>query len=280
MRRKVAKVLVVGGSDASAGAGIQADLKTASALGAGYATTVVTAVTAQDTNGLRRAVPIDPSMVDAQLDAIADDIGADAMKTGMLANAAIVRSVCRFVDEARRTKALPLVVDPVLLSKGGRPLIDGEGRDALVDLLFPRATLITPNAHEAAVLADVRVEDIASMQRAAERLVERGALAVLVKGGHVEGLEVTDVLVTRDGGMRVFRGKRVETRGPRGTGCTLATAIATFLAREAPLATAILRARAYLLAAIEHELTIGGGHPVLNHAARASRGTPRLSRRR
>jgi hydroxymethylpyrimidine/phosphomethylpyrimidine kinase len=245
------RVLVIGGSDSGAGAGIQADLKTASALGA-YATTAITAITAQNTTGVTRAKALEPSLVEAQIRAILEDIGADAVKIGMLGNASLVRAVAATLRELGGK--VPIVVDPVMIAKGGAELLDRDGADALVEQLFPIATLVTPNAEEASHLTGARVATEAELVSAARKIRALGALNVLAKGGHVAREDVAenvaDALSRSDDTVVMFRSKRWSAQNVHGTGCTLATAIAVGLGRGLALEVAIGAARDYLRKAV------------------------------
>lgn len=258
------RVAVVAGSDCGGGAGLQADLKTITALG-GYAMTAVTAVTVQDTRGVHAVHAVPPAIVAAQLACMLDDIGADAVKTGMLGGAAVVEAVCAVL--AAKAAGLPLVVDPVMLAKGGAALLDAAALDLLRSRLLPLAALITPNLAEAAALSGIAVADAASMHRAAAALRGLGVPAVLLTGGHLEGDDVLDVLATADG-VAEFRAPRIVTRHTHGTGCTLASAVAVGLAQGMDLHPAVARAVAYVRAAIAAAPGLGSGHGPLNHAVR------------
>jgi hydroxymethylpyrimidine/phosphomethylpyrimidine kinase len=255
------RVLAVAGSDSGGGAGIQADIKTITALG-GYAATAVTALTAQDTHGVHAVHPVPVAFVVAQMRAVLDDIGADAIKTGMLGEAATVRAVCE-VLEARGQGVT--VVDPVMRAKGGAALLGDSALDVLRGRLIPLATLLTPNLPEAEALLGEAIADVAAMAAAATALRRFGAGAVLLKGGHLDGDEVIDVLAT-EAGITQFRAPRIASRHTHGTGCTLASAIATGLAQGMGLAEAVERARAYVRAAIAAAPGFGSGHGPLNHA--------------
>ena len=249
-----ARILIVAGSDSGGGAGIQADIKTVTALGA-YAMTAITAVTVQDTTGVHDFHAVPPEFVAAQIRAVMDDIGADAIKTGMLVSAAAVKSI---VDALAPYASVPLVVDTVMIAKGGTQLLDDEGVEAMKKHLFPGTTLITPNAPEAAMLTGMRVESPDELARAGHMLLETGARAVLVKGGHLSGETVTDVLV--DGsGVHVFSAPRIAGTSTHGTGCTLASAIATGLAQGMALQDAVVRAREFVREAIRNGLALGHG---------------------
>jgi hydroxymethylpyrimidine/phosphomethylpyrimidine kinase len=255
------RVLVVAGSDSGAGAGIQADIKTIAALG-GYATTAITAITAQDTRGVYDVMGVPAALVRRQMEVVLDDIGADCIKTGMLHNAAILAEVVAVI--AAKAPDLPLVVDPVLIATAGTRLLDENALDILKRRLIPRTTILTPNAPEAAALTGLAIDGIEAMQRAAETLVAMGARAVLLKGGHLDGDIVRDLFF--DGSVAtVLESRRIVTRHTHGTGCTLASAVAVGLAQGmAPLA-AIRRARAYLVRALETAPGLGNGHGPMNH---------------
>jgi hydroxymethylpyrimidine/phosphomethylpyrimidine kinase len=257
----IGRVLVVAGSDSGAGAGIQADIKTIAALG-GYATTAVTAITAQDTRGVHDIMRVPPALVRRQMEVVLDDIGADCIKTGMLHDATILAAVVEVVTAKAAT--IPLVVDPVLVASDGTRLMDEDALAILRQRLIPLTTMLTPNAPEAAVLTGFAVDDLDAMQRAAEALVGMGAASVLVKGGHVDGDTVRDVFF--DGrAATVLASARIVTRHTHGTGCTLASAVAVSLAQGMTPVAAIRRARAYLAAALETAPGLGAGHGPMNH---------------
>ena len=253
------RVLIIAGSDSGGGAGIQADIKTVSMLG-GYAATAVTAITVQDTLGVTGVHPIPLDIIEAQARAVLDDIGADAIKTGMLGTAEVVERVAAILD----TSGAPAVIDPVMIAKGGASLLAQTAIGAVRSLLVPRAALLTPNAPEAEALTGVVVQDLDDQYRAGEALLELGAQAVLVKGGHIRGEMVIDLLLTPDGGLRL-EGPRIETRNTHGTGCTLASACAAGLACGKPLETAVADAWTYVEQAIRHAPDLGRGHGPLGH---------------
>jgi hydroxymethylpyrimidine/phosphomethylpyrimidine kinase len=257
----IPRILVIAGSDSGGGAGIQADLKTVMALG-GYAMTAITALTAQNTRGVSGVLGVPPEFLRAQLDSVMGDIGADAIKTGMLPDAAAIGVVVDFL--ARSGAGLPLVVDPVMVATSGDRLQASEAVTALRDSLIPRATLITPNIPEAALLLGTPIGDTAGQRAAAEALLALGCGAVLVKGGHLEGAMLTDVLATPDG-ITLYESPRIETTSTHGTGCTLASAIATGLAAGLGLDAAIRQARAYVAAALRGAPRLGRGHGPLGH---------------
>ena len=255
------RVLVIAGSDSGGGAGIQADIKATTALG-GYAMTAITALTAQDTLGVHGVVEVPPEFVALQARTALADLGADAIKTGMLGSAATVETVAALVAEV--APGVPLVVDPVMVAKGGERLLDQGALTALKTFLLPRASLLTPNVPEAEALSGVSIAAVKDMRRAAEILLSLGVPAVLLKGGHLSGASVVDLLVTAGGEQR-FERPRVATRHTHGTGCTLASAIAAGLAQGMALAESVARARAYVQAAIEQAPGFGRGHGPLNH---------------
>lgn len=254
------RVLVIAGSDSGGGAGIQADIKTITALG-GYAATAITAVTVQNTLGVTGVHPIPLDVIAAQARAVLDDIGADAIKTGMLGDAAVVETVAAAIDHAGQ---VPAVVDPVMVAKGGAPLLAEAAIGAVKSLMIPRAALLTPNAPEAAALTGLDVETTDDLRRAGEALLALGAKAVLMKGGHVAGDRVVDVLMTAEG-ETTFEGERIETRHTHGTGCTLASACATGLAQGLPLEQAVARAWNYVHEAMLRAPGFGAGHGPLDH---------------
>ncbi|MFW6027340.1 MAG: bifunctional hydroxymethylpyrimidine kinase/phosphomethylpyrimidine kinase [bacterium] len=255
------RVLIVAGSDSGGGAGLQADIKTVTVLG-GYAATAVTALTVQNTMGVESVHPVPADVVAAQMRAVLTDIGADAVKLGMLHDAEIISAVARTLDE--EAPGTPVVLDPVMVAKGGARLLDETAEAALREQLLPRARLITPNVPEAAALTGLAIDSVDRMKKAGEQLKREGAAAVLVKGGHLEGNAVSDILVS-DEGVEVFTSPRVETRHTHGTGCTLASALAVYIAGGAPLSRAVVKARAYVLEAIRQAPGLGGGHGPLEH---------------
>lgn len=253
------RVLIIAGSDSGGGAGIQADIKTVTALG-GYAATAITAVTVQNTLGVSgvHAIPLD--VVEAQARAVLDDIGADVIKTGMLGNAEVVALVARIIEGAK----VAAVIDPVMVAKGGASLLAEDAVGAVRTRLVPLAALLTPNAPEAAALTGLEVETTDDLRRAGEALLGAGAGAVLMKGGHVPGPRVVDVLMTAYG-ETVFEGERIETRHTHGTGCTLASACATGLAQGMALDAAVARAWDYVHEAMLRAPGLGQGHGPLDH---------------
>ena len=256
------RVLVIAGSDSGGGAGIQADIKTITALGA-YATTALTALTAQDTLAVHAVHPVPPEFVRAQMECVLDDIGADAVKTGMLGVVGVVDAVCDVLE--RKARGVKLVIDPVVAATSGHRMLDEAALAEVKRRMLPLATILTPNLAEAEVLGGMAIHDEASMRAAAEALLTLGVPAVLLTGGHLPGDDVVDMLATDDG-VEVFRAPRIATRHTHGTGCTLASAVAAGLAQGLGLRDAVVRARAYVRAAIAAAPGYGRGHGPLGHA--------------
>ena len=254
------RVLVIAGSDSGGGAGIQADIKTITALG-GYAATAISALTAQDTHGVHGVLPVPPEFLRLQIDCVMDDIGADAFKTGMLDRAEIIVLVA---ERIATRPGLPFVLDPVMVAKGGATLLAPDAVGSLKRSLIPLASLLTPNLPEAEVLSGRAIHGVDDMWEVARHLLTLGAPAVLLKGGHLEGADVVDLLATEQG-IEAFHAPRIDSRHTHGTGCTLASAIATGLAQGLGLRDSILRARAYLRLAMEKAPGYGGGHGPLDH---------------
>jgi hydroxymethylpyrimidine/phosphomethylpyrimidine kinase len=255
------RVLIIAGSDSGGGAGIQADIKTVTALG-GYAATAITALTAQNTNGVHGVLEVPPAFVTQQIEVVLDDIGADVIKTGMLHRTDVLEAVAAAL--ARAAPDVPLVVDPVMVAKGGASLLD-EGSRAVLRLgLIPQATILTPNVPEAEILAEMAIADEDAMAAAGEKLLALGPKAVLMKGGHLPGDEVVDLLLTA-AGTRRYSSTRIESRHTHGTGCTLASALACGIAQGLTLAAAVERARNYVQQAIRSAPGLGQGHGPLNH---------------
>jgi hydroxymethylpyrimidine/phosphomethylpyrimidine kinase len=262
--------LTIAGSDSGGGAGIQADLKTFQQFGV-YGTSVIVALTAQNTRGVRAVESVPEAMVAAQLTALAEDLPPDALKTGMLAEAALVRLVAKAI---RENGWQPLVVDPVMVATSGQRLLTTEAEDVIRESLVPLAALVTPNLDEAAMLTGRAVHDVATMERAGETLVRFGAAAALVKGGHLTGDPVTDILVTLDG-VRRFTRPRIPTGSTHGTGCTLSAAITAGLALGRPLETAVADGLDFVHRAIARAPGLGGGHGPLDHTVTAPPPPPR-----
>jgi hydroxymethylpyrimidine/phosphomethylpyrimidine kinase len=260
------RVLAIAGSDSGGGAGIQADIKTIAAFGA-YAMTAITAITAQDTLGVHALHPVPPDLVSRQIACVLDDIGADAIKTGMLGDAATIEAVSDALS--RHGAGIPLVVDPVLVAKGGATLLAVAAMARLKALIAAFTPILTPNLPEAAALLGIEVVDETDMHRAGDALLRLGARAVLLKGGHLPGDAVVDLLIT-PAGTEAFRAARIATRHTHGTGCTLASGIAASLAQGMTLRDGVVRARAYVRAAIAAAPGFGRGHGPLNHGVVAA----------
>ncbi|MGI9169693.1 MAG: bifunctional hydroxymethylpyrimidine kinase/phosphomethylpyrimidine kinase [Caulobacteraceae bacterium] len=255
------RVLIVAGSDSGGGAGVQGDIKTVTALG-GHAACAITAITVQNTLGVHDVFPLPAALVEAQARAVLDDIGADAIKVGMLGSVEAVEMLARLLDTAA---GLPAVIDPVMVAKGGRRLLADEAVEAVQSLLISRAALLTPNAPEAAALTGLVVASTDDLRRAGEALLRRGARAVLLKGGHIAGEMVVDVLM-KTSGETTFAGPRLATRHTHGTGCALASACAVGLAQGLALDAAVARAWAFTAQAIAHAPGFGAGRGPLDHA--------------
>jgi hydroxymethylpyrimidine/phosphomethylpyrimidine kinase len=248
--------LTIAGSDSGGGAGIQADLRTFTRMGV-FGTTAITAVTAQNTRGVHGWTPVEPRLIRAQIDAVATDLRPDAVKSGMLANASIVRTV---VAALRKHELSRYVLDPVILASSGTPLLDRDGVRALRRDLLPLAVIVTPNLAEAAALTGEPVDSLASMRRAALLLVDgHGANAALITGGHLTGASATDVFYDGRSAPRLFRHRRITTRHTHGTGCVLSAAIAARLALGDSLLTAVSAATRYVHHALLAPPSIGSG---------------------
>lgn len=257
---RVPRVMTIAGSDSGAGAGIQADLKTFGALGV-FGTCAITTVTAQNTVGVDAALPIPPAMVEAQIDAIMADIGADTVKTGMLPGADIIRCVAQRLE---LHAVATVVIDPVLVNRMGTRLFDEDALEAMRSALFPRAAVVTPNTREASLLTGLDINTQDDLKNAAKALVEElGARNAVVKGGRMEG-PATDVLY--DGSdFLTFTSERIDTPNNHGTGCTLASAIAAGLAKGLALPVAVQQAKDYVTAAMRASFPVGRGHGPINH---------------
>ena len=254
-------VLTIAGSDSVAGAGIQADVKTFAAMGV-YGVTAVTAITAQNTTGVIEVLPCSAEIVRSQIEAVARDVSIAAVKTGMLATSEIVNAAADAIEYLGR---VPLVVDPVMSAGGqGRTLLAADAVSILKTRLFPLATVVTPNATEAAALTGIAVDSLEGARKAAERIHRFGAAAVVVKGGHIAGADAVDVLFY-DGGFMEFSAPRADVGEVHGTGCAFASAIAARLALGDDTPAAVQRAKSYVTGAIEHSFEIGGGARILNH---------------
>jgi len=256
-------VLSIAGSDSGGGAGIQADIKTISALGC-YGTTVITAITAQNTLGVNDIYPIPSEIVNAQMTAVINDITPSAIKIGMVylsENAEIIASILKQHSE------IPVIFDPVMVSTSGANLMKGNCLSAIEKLIFPLTTLLTPNLDEARLITGMEVKNLADMHVAASHIIDLGCNAVLIKGGHLQGNDLYDVYLDRDGRQQVFKSKAIQSNNTHGTGCTLSSAIASYLALGDDLILAIEKGKDYVHQAIEHgkNIRIGKGIGPLNH---------------
>ena len=256
---RVYRALTIAGSDSGGGAGIQADLKTFAAHGV-YGTSALTAITSQNTRGVTDVWELPASLIESQIDAVITDIGADVVKTGMLSSSTVIEVVAA---KARQHSLDALVVDPVMVAKGGDRLLRDDAVDALRSLLVPIAMVMTPNIPEAETLLGVKIETLEDAKEAAQALVGMGARAVVVKGGHLKG-PPTDILYDGEE-FRAYTSRRIETTSTHGTGCTFASAIAANLAKGLPLRQAVSLAKSYVTSAIRTAQPIGRGHGPLNH---------------
>ena len=257
------RVLIIAGSDSGGGAGIQADIKTVTALG-GFAMTAITALTAQNTIGVQSIYEIPDNFIREQIISVLDDIGADVIKIGMMHRPAVIETVVGILTE--KAKMIPVVLDPVMVAKGGTELIEKEAIIALKNNLLPKATLLTPNTPEAEILAGTEIQTVEDILESASIMLNKGAKTILMKGGHLEGDELLDVLVQEDRPPEYMKGPRIKTRNTHGTGCTLASACAVGLAQGLNLKKAVYRAHTYVRLAIQEAPGYGSGHGPLNHA--------------
>lgn len=256
---RVFKAMTIAGSDSGGGAGVQADLKTFAANGV-YGTSILTAITAQNTQAVTAVHEIPPEVVLAQMEAVFTDIGADAVKTGMLSSSEIIEAVAEGLS---RFSSAPLVVDPVMVAKSGDRLLREDAVKSLRETLLPMAAVVTPNVPEAEALAEMRIESADDARVAAKRIWEQGPKAVVVKGGHLAGAAVDRLY---DGeGFREFTSERVETENRHGTGCTFASAVASGLAKGMGLGEAVGSAKEFVTQGLIHSYRVGGGHSPLNH---------------
>lgn len=256
---RIYKALTIAGSDSGAGAGIQADLKTFAALGV-YGTSAITAITAQNTKAVTQIFELSVDLVAAQIDAVIQDIGADAVKTGMLSNSAIIEVVAKKIREYRLTN---LVVDPVMVAKSGDLLLRAEATEALKSRLIPLAAVVTPNLPEAEQLTGIRGTRQSDLKEAARRIVGLGAKSVVIKGGHRQG-PATDLFY--DGKkFRSFTSPRIRTTNTHGTGCTFSAAITANLAKGEKLEQAVAHAKTFITRAIRKSFAIGAGHSPVHH---------------
>ena len=255
------RLLIIAGSDSGGGAGIQADIKTAAAFGC-YTSTAVTAITVQNTLGVSEVCNVPEHVITGQIQVVLDDIGADVVKTGMLSNSEVIQKVAHIL---MRYRHIPVVLDPVMVAKGGALLLEEEAISTLKRTLLPQSYLMTPNIPEAESLTSMVIDSKDRMVQAAYAIQKLGAKNVLVKGGHLDGDIIYDVLVTEKGEVEIFEHPRIHTENTHGTGCTLASAIACGVAKKKPLRLCIEEAIDYVARAIARAPKIGQGHGPLNH---------------
>jgi hydroxymethylpyrimidine/phosphomethylpyrimidine kinase len=256
----IPQILTIAGSDSGGGAGIQADIKAIQANG-GFALSVITSITAQNTKAVLAAEDLSVALIEQQIDAVFDDFEIAAVKTGMLSSSAIVEAVARALAARKIEK---LVVDPVMISKSGYPLLREEAIETVRERLLPLALLVTPNRHEAELLGGIKVTGEKDAREAGLRILETGCRAVLIKGGHLDETHSTDYLVTARG-MLPYPGERIDTKNTHGTGCTYSAALATWLGRGLELEEAVARSKRYVTGAIRHSLGIGHGNGPTDH---------------
>jgi hydroxymethylpyrimidine/phosphomethylpyrimidine kinase len=258
------KLLTIAGSDSGGGAGIQADIKTFSALG-GYGMSALTALTAQNTLGVSAILPVPVDFIEKQIDAIFSDFGVDALKTGMLYSSEVIETVAK---KCREYKVQNLVIDPVMVATSGDVLLQNSAIESFKTILFPLSTLITPNLPEAEILLQAKIETIEDMIRLAPDLLQWGGKAVLLKGGHLEGEECVDILYIKEGNqLHIWESPKIDTENTHGTGCTLSAAIVAFLGKKYDLREAVEEARAYLYQAIlaGKNMKLGKGKGPVKH---------------
>ncbi|HFB55544.1 MAG TPA: bifunctional hydroxymethylpyrimidine kinase/phosphomethylpyrimidine kinase [Hellea balneolensis] len=258
---KTARVLIVAGSDSGGGAGVQADIKTCAAFGA-YSGTAITAITVQNTQSVSRVEALCADLVAEQMRSFLGDIGADVIKIGMLANDDIIDAVADVI--LTEAEDITVVLDPVLVATSGDTLLDEDAISTLKNKLLPLADVLTPNTYEAEILSGVKIETLENMIKAGEALMELGAYHVLMKGGHMEGKSITDILLTPEGNQ-IMNAPRIHSRHTHGTGCTLASAVAAGLALGEDINTAVAHAREFVFEAIKTAPGLGSGHGPLNH---------------
>ncbi|MFB1083406.1 bifunctional hydroxymethylpyrimidine kinase/phosphomethylpyrimidine kinase [Jeotgalibacillus sp. JSM ZJ347] len=258
------QVLTIAGSDSGGGAGIQADIKTFQELGV-FGTSVITAVTAQNTLGVKDVAPVPVGNLEKQLQAVGEDFEIAALKTGMLFDVKTIQTVAKYI---KYYEWKHLIVDPVMIAKGGASLLREEAKDSLIENLLPLAAVVTPNIPEAEALSGISISDETTRRMAAEKILESGAQGVLVKGGHGEDPDFTeDYYLDQYGGSLVLRSSRIPTKHTHGTGCTFSAALAAEFAKGQSIEDAFLTAKKFIQSAIEHSLNIGAGHGPTNHSA-------------
>ena len=258
---KLARIMTIAGSDSGGGAGIQGDIKTITALG-GFATSAITAITAQNTLGVRSILNLPLKIIEEQILAILDDIGTDAIKIGMLSNKDIIiciRNLLINID-----KNIPIILDPVMVAKGGHKLLDSGAEKTLIKELMPLCNLITPNIPEAEVITGIKIKNIEDLEVCGKIIIKMGVKNVLMKGGHLESNKLTDILINKDY-IQYFNSDKILTKNSHGTGCTLSSAIACGLGQKMTLKEAVKRAHNYVNQSIKYAPNIGKGHGPLNH---------------
>jgi hydroxymethylpyrimidine/phosphomethylpyrimidine kinase len=258
-KSKTPRVLIIAGSDSGGGAGVQADIKTCAAFGV-YSASVITAVTAQNTLGVQQVEIMPPELVRAQIRSVLSDIGADVIKIGMLGNEAIINCVAEEIEEADAF----VILDPVMVATSGDKLLEDKAVKALKNILIPLSDLVTPNVPEAELITGLTIKDIDDLSGAGDAIIKMGAYAALMKGGHLKGKSVVDVLVSEEG-ANIMSGPRLNSRHTHGTGCTLASAVAANMALDIPLDEAVQIAREFVFQAIKSAPGLGGGNGPLNH---------------
>lgn len=261
MHNKLAKIMTIAGSDSGGGAGIQGDIKTITSLG-GYATSAITAITAQNTLGVKSVLNISINMIEEQITAILEDIGTDAIKIGMLSNEKIIHCVVKLLSNLK--KEIPIVLDPVMVAKGGHKLLDAGAETALINELMPLCTIITPNIPEAEVITGIKINDALDLENAGRSIIDMGINNVLMKGGHLNSSKLTDVLITNNN-IEYFNNNKINTKNSHGTGCTLSSAIACGLGQKLTLKESVKRAHLYVYKSILNAPNIGKGNGPLNH---------------
>jgi len=261
MHNKLAKIMTIAGSDSGGGAGIQGDIKTITSLG-GYATSAITAITAQNTLGVKSVLNVSINMIEEQITAILEDIGTDAIKIGMLSNEKIINCVVKLLSNLK--KKIPIVLDPVMVAKGGHKLLDAGAETALINELMPLCTIITPNIPEAEVITGIKINDALDLENAGRSIIDMGINNVLMKGGHLNSSKLTDVLITNNN-IEYFNNNKINTKNSHGTGCTLSSAIACGLGQKLTLKESVKRAHSYVYKSILNAPNIGKGNGPLNH---------------
>ncbi|MDH5482115.1 MAG: bifunctional hydroxymethylpyrimidine kinase/phosphomethylpyrimidine kinase [Candidatus Bathyarchaeota archaeon] len=270
-KSRIPVAISIAGSDSGGGAGIQADLKTFAVLGV-HGTTAITAVTAQNTMAVVSVEDLKPEMIRTQIRVVAEDLGIDAGKTGMLHTREIIKTVAEEVSKYR----FPLVVDPVMVAKSGSPLLIPEAVDALKSYLLPKTTVVTPNRFEAEKLADAKIEELKDVENVAKKISMMGPKAIVIKGGHLEGKEAIDILY-HEGRIKTFKAQRIDSRTTHGTGCSFSAAIAAELAKKTPIPVAVEKAKEIVTLGIKFGLTIGNGYGPVNPLAHLYRESSRYS---